>query len=222
MATSSVEATRKEVPGWGIWPLWVAACATGNAVGALAVSDWAPHVAPDAGVVLQALAYLPILVAATFPGFLQWAIFRRWFPGAGWWVVATGVGSLLGYTAYIGMGAAADTGGEAAQRLQVPALIALGGAMLGAVEWLVLRRWSAGPGWWVFVCWVPARSLGWFGATWVFLGLSGSGNEPHARLLLAGIASGALSGAITGAALVGVLRHARVNQTSATVAPARA
>src|SRR6478752_1525537 len=108
MATTSVESMRKEVPGWGIWPLWVAACATGNAVGALAFSDWGPRAAPDAGVVFQALAYWPILVAATFPGFLQWAIFRRWFPGAGWWVVATGVGSFLGFMTYMWMGAAAD------------------------------------------------------------------------------------------------------------------
>jgi len=222
MATTSVESMRKEVPGWGIWPLWVAACATGNAVGALAFSDWGPRAAPDAGVVSQALAYWPILVAATFPGFLQWAIFRRWFPGAGWWVVATGVGSFLGFMTYMWMGAAADTGGEVAQRVEVPAIIALGGAVLGAVEWLVLRRWSAGSGWWVFLCWVLARSLSWFGATWVFLGLSGFRDDPHASLLLAGIASGALSGAITGAALVGLLRHARVNQTSASAVPAPA
>src|SRR4051794_41139226 len=149
MATSTAEAKHGEVQdlkadvapaggpnqlGWGIWPLWVAACVAGNTGGALAFAPTA-QIAPDASEFMRTVAsWAPILFAATFPGLLQWLIFRRWFSGAGWWILATGVGSLLGYMTYLWGGIEEDTGGPG---FAVQAIFALGGAMLGAVEWLV-------------------------------------------------------------------------------------
>ena len=233
MATSTAEAKHGEVQdfkadvapaggpnqlGWGVWPLWVAACVAGNAGGALAFAPTA-HIAPDAPEFLRTIAnWAPVLFAATFPGLLQWLIFRRWFSGAGWWILATGVGSLLGFWGLIGGGIAEDTGGG---RFAVWSSFTLGGVGLGAVEWLVLRRWSARSGVLVLVCWVLARTIGWLGATWVFTSLSKAA-EGWAGGLLGGAACGALSGAITGLALVWLMRYTKVNQSSASVVARRA
>jgi hypothetical protein len=186
--------------GWGFWLLWVAASTVGFALGSTAHGN-AGKLLTDATPAVIALTVngglYPLI--ATLPGFLHWLILRRWFPRAGWWVLASGAGSLLGYlvTGW-GLGVA-DTQGETTfARFAVPASMAVAGAAVGTLQWVVLRRWVSRAGWWVL-----ASSISWVVAEYAYLKLT---RASDVRLLLGAAVSGALSGAITGLTLVGLMR----------------
>jgi hypothetical protein len=204
--------------GWGFWLLWVTASIVSFALGATAVgyigaaiSSWSwPFV------VLAAQPLL-FLILATFPGFLHWLILRKWFFRAGWWVLASGAGSLLGLFS-LGWGiAVADTHGdkirvwlfELPTWLIVLAAIALAGAVAGATQWLVLRLWVSRAAWWML-----ASSISWIASVYSYLYLTRA-NDVH--LPLGGVVCGALSGAITGVALVKLMRCTRTNGPSSAV-----
>jgi hypothetical protein len=142
---------------------------------------------------------------ATLPGFLHWLILRQWFPHAGWWVLASGAGSLLGY--YVmgwGLGVADTQEGTTFARFAVPASMAVAGAAVGTLQWVVLRRWVSRAGWWVL-----ASSISWVAAEYAYLKLSRAGDV---QLLWGAVVSGTLSGAITGLTLVGLMRNNRKNE----------
>jgi hypothetical protein len=83
-----------EQAGWGFWVLWVAASTVGFAPGSTAYEK-AGSLLTDATPAVIALTVTIGLVplVATLPGFLHWLILRRWFPRAGWWVLASGAGA---------------------------------------------------------------------------------------------------------------------------------
>jgi hypothetical protein len=146
------------------------------------------------------------VLLVTMPGFLQWLILRQRFARAGWWLLASIVGSLLGHLC-LGVGiAGADTGQGflfISERYVLGVACAVAGAVAGTLQWLVLRRWVSCAGWWVF-----ASSVSWLGAAWVFGYLtSEAGGVTDVHFLIGGAASGTLSGAITGAVLVWLLRR---------------
>jgi hypothetical protein len=138
---------------------------------------------------------------ATLPGFLHWLILRRWFPRAGWWVLASGVGSLLGFVVMVwGLGVADTQGGGNFEHFAIPvASMALAGVVVGTLQWVVLRRWVARAGWWV-----PVSGISWMVAEYAYLEITQAGDV---QLLWGAIVSGTLSGAITGVTLVGLLRN---------------
>jgi hypothetical protein len=117
----------------------------------------------------------------------------------------------------------ADTQGESAfARVAVPAGFLLSGAVAGAVQWLVLRRGASYAGWWVL-----ASTIGWVAGMWAFISLAitGQGRYFEGGVLsqaIAGVACGALFGAVTGLALVWLMRYIKVNQSSASVVAGRA
>lgn len=189
-----------ERAGWGFWLQWVAASTVAFALGAAAHGNAGKVLtAATPAVVAVAVAVGLYPLIATLPGVLHWLILRRWFPRAGWWVPASGAGSLLGYLA-AGWGlAVADTHGETTfARVAVPASMAVAGAAVGALQWVVLRRWVARAGWWVL-----AGSVSWAAAEYAYLELTRAG---QVRLVPGAALSGALSGALTGLALVGLMR----------------
>jgi hypothetical protein len=194
--------------GWGFWLRWVAASTVGFALGATAIGTVGRMISDETPAFIGA-SVLPVtvVVVAALPGFLHWLILRRWFPRAGWWVVASGVGSLLAYVVTgWGLGVA-DTRGETTfARFAVPASLAVAGAAVGTLQWVVLRRWVSRAG-----RWVPASSISWVLATFLYMSLT-RGNDVH--LTLGGAASGALSGAITGLVLVGLMRKGRGDEPS--------
>jgi hypothetical protein len=147
------------------------------------------------------------LLLPAVPAFLHWLILRRLFARAGWWIPASVVGWLLGYIPLnVGI-AGADTGQGflfISERYVFAVACAAAGALAGTLQWLVLKRWVACAGWWVL-----ASSISWVGTAWVYASLT-RGNDVH--IVLGGAASGTLSGAITGLALVWLLRnHVRTN-----------
>jgi hypothetical protein len=97
---------------FGLWLLWVTASSVGFAcvVGSFLVySDtWRG----DASEIVRAIGFsLTVLIVTTSPGFLHWLILRRRFSHAGWWIPASGIGSVMGFV-MLGWGiAVADTKG---------------------------------------------------------------------------------------------------------------
>ena len=186
---------------WTVWPLWVAASAVGNGLGAVAY-DWPQRTFRD-------VQSVPIMITGglimlTLPAILQWLVLRHWLPRAGWWILASAVGKFLSFFP-IGWAVGRSHPSPYASPVAAIALLFLAGAVAGAMEWLVLRRRVSQAGWWVL-----ARSIGSFGAIHVF-GFVTRGAEFH--FFLGGLASGALSGAIAGLALVLLLRNPKTNET---------
>ena len=126
-------------------------------------------------------------------GTLQWLVLRRHFSQAGWWVAASAVGGTL-----VGIG-----GVFYGSKLQVNLVIIYGlaGIILGALQWLVLRRRISRSGWWVV-----ASLLGWALAVLVVqsvdrLGLMRGLSEIAGYILGFGL-MGMVVGIVTGGLLV--------------------
>jgi hypothetical protein len=147
------------------------------------------------------ISCVTVVAGVSLPGVLHWLILRRWFPRAGWWILASGAGSLAGFF-ILGVGiAGADTGQGflfIGERYVFDAAAALAGSVVGAAQWFVLRQWVARAGWWIF-----ASSVSWLGATNVYAFLTRANDF---RLTLGGAAAGLLSGAIMGLVLVWLMR----------------
>jgi hypothetical protein len=195
----------REQVSWSLWLLWVAATALGNAFGAAAYHWQARMPSLFGHIVIWA-------VVLTLPALLQWLVLRRWLQRAGWWIPASAFGSCLGWMPLAWGIAVGDTQGQTTfAKFAVPASFVLSGALAGTVEALVLRRWTARAGWWVL-----ARGIGSLGAIYVFASLT---RGADVCFFLGGLASGALSGAIAGLALVLLLRNPKKNELSARMAP---
>jgi hypothetical protein len=194
--------------GWVFWLQWVVASTVGFALGATAIGAAGRPLGDTAPTFIGAsVLYITVVVAATLPGFLHWLILRRRFAHTGWWVLASGIGSLLGYfVTGLGLGVEDTQGNATFAHLAVPASTAVAGAAVGILQWVVLRRWVSRAGWWVL-----ASSIAWVVASFVYLTLT-RGNDVH--LTLGGAVSGALSGAVTGFVLVGLTRTGQQSEPS--------
>ncbi len=189
-----------------LWLWWTLATVAGWAVGefffrASGEFVWAAilfrgaHVLGVGGAVLQAL------------------VLRRHLPRAAWWVLATGVAAVLGGIAVL---AAIVDVPYLTRGFEVPsiALILLSvlasGLLVGAFQWLILRRHVARAGWWV-----PASglslTLGWLvGAVVVEIALDPR-YHPAAVDLIAGLVSATIYGALTGHTLSRLLQSRKPN-----------
>jgi len=187
---------------WIIGFLWVAASIVGFALGAAALRCSGMIPENTSLIIVETVGILARLLLPTLPAFLHWLILRRLFARAGWWIPASVVGWLLGYIP-LGVGiAGADTGAGfllISERYVFGVGCAVAGAVAGTLQSLVLRRWVSCAGWWVL-----ASSISWVGTAWVYASLT-RGNDVN--IVLGGAASGTLSGAITGLALVWLLSH---------------
>ena len=117
-------------------------------------------------------------------GLMQWLYLREHVSRAGWWVLA----STAGLAVVVG-----GFGWTTAEGFDTDVLdweLALGGAVTGILQWLVLRGQVSRAGWWVL-----ASTVGW--------GLSMVGNLSEAPCLVGGV----VLGAVTGVALVWLLRQ---------------
>jgi hypothetical protein len=133
---------------------------------------------------------------------------RQRFDHAGWWIPAGGIGSAIGFIMLAWGIAVGDTrGGDRGfwpivyGWVAPVAAIAIGGALAGAMQWFVLRRWVTHAGWWI-----PVSAVSWVAATWTYMTMTKANDSDQ---FLAAIASGALSGAIMGLALTFLLSNAR-------------
>ena len=151
-------------------------------------------------------AYVIIVAApGSVLGLVQWLVLRRQISRAGWWIlasaaglaVATGAGIVVAESTFdpIGLVNCAVLG-------RWVAVVVLGGAVISILQWFVLRRQVSQASWWVL-----ANTLGWASC----MALSGAsiiatpvGLGP---LLMSLIGGGVVLGAVTGGALVRLLRQ---------------
>ena len=190
---------------WGFWLQWVLASIVGWALGAI-VSLLVSAIAPVVG----AIPVVGGSIVGAGVGIMQWLVLRRRFHRAGWWVLASTMGSAVGWavgqnliepvTMFLSRYEEA-LGGRVVVSLSVFGVMV--GGMVGTMQWLVLRRWVYRAGWWIL-----ANTLGWATAFLadpvVVLAL-----WPSAVLatIMGEVTFGAVLGAITGVTLVWLSRH---------------
>ena len=241
-----MSASRRQI-SWGVWTLWVAGGAWGGMLGAAFWCVGRPvDTMPSVGfLLLEAIWTLGMLVMAAMPGFLQWLIVRRSFPQATWWTLTvygpiaglepgerrrfprarwwfgvSVIGSLVGlpFISWAAAVADAEPGGPAFAVGAFAALILLGGASAGALQWLAALPWFAASRWAASAGWsLLASSIGWLGAAFLLMVVTRAADAQTAWLYfpLGGAASGAFAAAISGLILVWLSRHAGMNQPSA-------
>ena len=182
-----------QAPDWGLWLWWVVAGVVGWAAGwGLGWSE-----VEFLSVDIAAAEYGGVVVGVTVAGVLQWLMLRRHVARAVWWIVASLVSGVVAGGVIFGVGG--DTGftAEVARDMDLGWIMeaALYGAVLGVLQWLVLRRQVALSG-----LWILASTVGWVVGDPVCSSLIGFGT-------LSWVVFGAVYGAITGIVLVWLLRQ---------------
>lgn len=219
---------------WKLWVQWVVANVIGETVGLGATLLLGAFLLVQAEPTIGALpaAALGVLagtvIEGTVVGTAQWIVLRRPLKRMRWhvWVLATALGAFVAWT--LGMipstllftspdsGSAAP--GEMSDLMIYTLAAAMGialGTILGAAQWLALRRHVPKAGWWI-----PANALAWMlGMVVVFLGTSFIPAEgitvPVALiLLLFVVAAGAVVGAVHGLVLIWLLNLRRLGATA--------
>ncbi len=170
-------------PGWRVWFLWLMAGAFGWGQGVY--WGWYTPTDPKTLQVIPTVilaGYLGVAVGGILIGVLQWLVLRRHLARSGWWVLASlGAVAVVG-VAVFGVGLVnTDVGWFGG--------VSVFGTAVGVLQWLVLRRHLARSGWWVL-----ASTVGWV----VGMPLGDIVGPPGL---------GAAYGAITGTALVWLLRQ---------------
>ena len=182
-----------QAPDWGLWLWWVVAGMVGWAAGWGV--GWA--VVESLSMDIAVAGYVGVVAGLTVAGVLQWLMLRRQVAHAVWWIVASIVGGAVVGGVIVAVGA--DTGftAEVVRDVDVGWVVeaALFGAVLGVLQWLVLRRQVALSG-----LWVLASTVGWIVGDPVCSSLVGFGT-------LSWVVFGAVYGAITGFALMWLLRQ---------------
>jgi len=133
-------------------------------------------------------------------GTMQWLVLRSLFSQAGWWAVASTVGGAI-----VGVGAA-----SLSSKMEVGLIIAYGlsGAILGMLQWIVLRRQTSRA--WL---WILASPLGWAIAVPIVRFLDRMGRDMAPRmsetvgLIFAFGLMGGVVGFVTGGVLIWMLRE---------------
>ena len=162
------------------------------------------------------------LAEGTVLGVVQAAVLKRHvsgFPGVAWWA-ATATVAALGWGSASAFQGGGGGGEEPSTALVLAGAAGLGagmGLVMGAAQWLVLRRRFA-PAW----TWIPASIFGWglgmVPAFWVaMLAQAGAGVAERLGLgALGGVLMGLAVGAVTGWALGHITRRrlARLRLTS--------
>jgi hypothetical protein len=195
--------------GW--WLLWVVMSTVGFVIaGVIGHFPFGFSVGDDANLTVEnaVVGFVFGAVTGTIIGALQFVVLRsllqrlvsrRFAFRAGWWVLATAVG--VGVTHAIG---------DAAPSPVTYAMLAvLAGAVVGILQWVVLRRLVKRAGWWVIasiVGWFVGLIVGMFLANSAGLTTSTGLEDWRTQHAIVGLVAGVVSGAITGIMLVWLFR----------------
>jgi hypothetical protein len=188
--------------GWGFWLGWVLATTVGMLVGAFmgVVAGFLMYgLFGDEGVVEWLGDMVMVIIFGIGIGTMQWLVLRRRITGAGWWILASAVaGAVIQQGDIVSFDKSLSFG----DLMRYTLVMALGGAVAGILQWLVLRTQVFRAGWWVL-----ASTVGWglsmtmWGAGMVLQYVWGDSGT----LIMVG--GGPVLGAITGVALVWLLRQ---------------
>jgi hypothetical protein len=184
--------------GWGFWLQWVLASTVGLYVGLVMAFVLLAFIDIVLGIeYCEACDQLTTIGLGIGVGVLQWLVLRRRVSRAGWWVLASAAGGFgIMQAGFTGYGASLEM--SYGTLLGYTGLVALGGAVTGTLQWLVLRGQVSRAGWWVL-----ASTVGWgLGMTAAIAFSWGGAND---FVALGGI--GVVLGAVTGGALVWLLRQ---------------
>jgi hypothetical protein len=186
--------------GWDFWLKWVVATSVGSILGLILGFGLGLIIGGfdnEFGVLRTILGKIVFGAGIGFGvGILQWLVLRGRVTRAGWWVLASTAGLAV---AQGGAAAAAVASGNSevlgsSLFLQV---MALGGAVTGILQWLVLRGKVSRAGWWVL-----ASTVGW-GLGFDVMDAALVGVDCIIFVLF----YGAVLGVVTGGALVWLLRQ---------------
>ena len=184
--------------GWGFWLGWVLASTVGMFAGftagffSLALTADVLDVLGDWSFELAWGIMIGIGV-----GILQWLVLRRRVSGVGWWVLASAAaGAVIFLAENIGYSESLSFGAL----LRYAVVVALSGAVAGILQWLVLRGKVSRAGWWVL-----ASTVGWVLAKTVSRAIPW--DETGDINFMPLVVTGAVLGAVTGGALVWLLRQ---------------
>jgi hypothetical protein len=183
--------------GRSYWLAWFLASVIGYSMGAILGAAFASGFFPIDTFEAANGITLGIVMGAT-GGYFQWVVLRERIAGAGLW----GVASALGFGSAIGAVIAADAG----ENFAIAGLLmaAIFGVSSGILQWLILRLKVQRAGWWLL-----ANLLGSLVAV-IAMPIAGvilvAGNW-SLGVLTFGLVFGAGNGAITGAALIWLLRQ---------------
>lgn len=183
--------------GLSFWLQWVLASTVGMFVGffigflliAIVIND----------VLGERLAFSVFgIVLGIWVGILQWLVLRRCVSRAGWWVLASAAGGYgILQAGFSGFSESLDSFGAL---LSWIGIVALGGAVTGTLQLLILRRQVSRAGWWVL-----ASTVGWGLSVTVARAFPWGVDDADALWAL--VVTGAVLGLVTGGALVWMLRQ---------------
>ena len=183
--------------GRGYWLAWFLASVLGFGIGAILGAGVAYRFFPTDTYDAANGSTFGIVMGA-IGGYFQWVVLRERIAGAGLW----GLASALGFGLAMVAPAAANPGQNPAMAGFL--ILSVFGVIGGILQWLILRRNVPRAGWWPL-----ANLLGSLvGAICLPIGvaISETGNWGLA-LMTFGLVFGAGNGAITGAALLWLLRQ---------------
>jgi len=184
--------------GRGYWLAWFLASVMGFGMGAILGVSFAYGLFDRDPFDATMGITLGIVMGAT-GGYMQWVVLRERIAGAGLWVLASALGFGLA------MGAIGAVGSNE-NYVMTPLLMvaAFFGVGCGIPQWLILRRHVARAGWWLL-----ANLLGSLvGAIAIPIAAAlGEAGNWGLAVMTFGLVFGAGNGAITGVALVWLLRQ---------------
>ena len=199
--------------GWRPWVWWVVAGTVGWVVyGAVFfpvpfVRDMLANVIVEVDGVA---AVLGLTIAGALVGIgggivvgaLQWLVLERRLERSGSWIVACTVGGAIAGALLMAASGIANVDWIVDEAVLIAGVWLVGGMVAAILQWHVLRRQLTGAGWWLVT-----STSGW--AIGVAVALLGgvSGGVDEIMLAVVWTAGGIVSGVITGAALVWLLRQ---------------
>ena len=168
---------------WTFWILWIAATTIGLAI-ALIVRQW---------------------LVGLIIGLAQWLVLWNRFPKSGWWILATAIGFGLAWSPAWNLAMAILSSGWGKWRYSIewPNVLGVTGAIVGLLQWLVLRRWVYQSGRWIVTSPLAGIAAGVL-AMIVFDIVFRNVDSPTLAWFLpviTGLTAGFVYGAITGAVL---------------------
>lgn len=183
--------------GRGYWLAWFLVSALGYGMGAILGFSFIYNLSPTDTFDATRGIMSGIVMGAT-GGYFQWVVLREQIAGAGLWGLASGLG--------FGSAMAAPAAADLAENPATAGfwVVFVFGVAVGILQWLILRHKVPRAGWWLL-----ANLLGSLLGTIAFpiaVAISETGNWSLA-IIVFGMGFGAGYGAITGAALLWLLRQ---------------
>lgn len=193
--TIDIDEAKVERNEIGLWLGWTLATAGGMLIGFL------PTI-PLVNLLDLGLAQIAVpVLAGTAIGFAQWIVLKRYVSASSDWILAGGTSWAVGYV----LGLLLIQTLPSTIFIEVIGYL-LFGVIVALVQWPVLRREIPN-----ILVWILASSIGWAAGFWASQGVlsmifTGGLIEPAVSTTVIAVTSGLVAGAITGIALVWIVR----------------